>query len=79
MIQMSGPLSPEKELEKLREAFDSLNDVARGVETALAHIDLMNFGTAKDQLKAVKWHIGEVKKRLTEVGHNRKQTLTTQK
>ena len=75
MIQISGPLSPEKELENLREAYACLNDVSRGVEVALAHIDLMNFGTAKDQLKAVQWHVGEAKKRIKTVGGNRKGQL----
>jgi hypothetical protein len=79
MIQISGPLSPEKELETLREAYDALNDVSRGVETALADIDLMNFGHAKDQLKAVKWHVEQTTKKITAVGQNRNQTLATQK
>jgi hypothetical protein len=38
--------STDKELEWLREAYDSLKDVARGIESAQACIDSMNFGMA---------------------------------
>ena len=43
------------ELDKLREAYDSLKDVVRGIEAALACIDAMNFGMAKAHLNAAKW------------------------
>jgi hypothetical protein len=60
------------QLEKLREADESLNDVVRGIESAVEAIDSMNFGTAKDHLTAAKWHLGEAKKRITMVGQSTK-------
>ena len=67
------------ELEKLREAYDSLNDVVRGIESAVAAIDSMNFGTAKDHLNAAKSHAGEAKKKITMVGQGRNQKANRSK
>ena len=60
--------SKDNELEKLREAYDSLKDVVRGIESAQAAMDLMNFGMAKAHLKAAKWHTEQAKKAITVVG-----------
>ena len=56
------------ELDKLREAYDSLKDVVRGIESAQAAMDLMNFGMAKAHLNAAKWHTEQAKKAITVVG-----------
>ena len=56
------------ELDKLREADDSLNDVVRGIEAAMACIDAMNFGMAKAHLNAAKWHTDKAKKAIAVVG-----------
>jgi hypothetical protein len=61
------------ELEKLREACSSLNDVLRGMASAQACIELQNFGLAKDHLKAAQWHAGEVKKIITALGQSKNQ------
>jgi len=61
------------ELEKLREACASLNDVLRGIANAQDCIDLQNFGMAKDHLKAALWHAGEVKKIITALGQAKNQ------
>ena len=62
-----------KELEYLREAYDSLKDVVRGIESAQTCIDAMNFGVAKDHLKAARWHTEQAKKSLAVVGQAKNQ------
>ena len=54
--------SKDNELEKLREAYDSLKDVVRGIESGLVCIDAMNFGMAKAHLNAAKWHTDKAKR-----------------
>ena len=56
------------ELDKLREAYDSLKDVVRGIEAAQACIDAMNFGMAKAHLNAAKWHTEQAKNSIAVVG-----------
>ncbi len=63
--------SSNKELQHLREAYDSLKDVLRGIESALTAIDSMNFGMAKDHLNAAKWHTEQAKKSIAIVGQAR--------
>jgi len=67
------PASKDLELEKLREAYDSLKDVVRGIESAQAAIDSMNFGMAKDHLNAAKWHTEQAKKSIAIVGQGKTQ------
>jgi hypothetical protein len=56
------------EIEQLREACQSLNDVLRGIASAQACIELMNFGMAKDHLKAAEWHTRQAKKVISRLG-----------
>jgi DNA-binding FrmR family transcriptional regulator len=63
-----GKTGNDLELQKLREAYDSLKDVMRGIASAQACIDRMNFGMATDHLKAALWHAGEAKKAIAVVG-----------
>jgi len=59
------------ELRKLREAYDSLNDVVRGIESAVACMDVMNFGLARDYLNAAKWSTEQAKKSIAVVGKSK--------
>ena len=68
MIQISGPLPPEKELEKLREAHDSFKDVVRGIKSAICQIENRDFELAKAHLNAAKWHTEQAKKSIAVVG-----------
>ena len=65
------------ELEKLREACGSLNDVLRGIASAQDCIDLQNFGMAKDHLKAALWHAGEARKVITTMAVKTRQFKAT--
>ena len=60
------------EVEKLREACQSLNDVLRGIASAQACLELLNIGMAKEHLKAAQWHAGEAKKAIALVGQSLK-------
>ena len=59
------------EIDKLREAYQSLNDVLRGIASAQACIELMNFGMAKDHLKAAQWHTQQAKKVIADLGQTK--------
>ena len=61
------------ELEKLREAYDSLKDVVRSIEAAIGGIDAMNVGMAKAHLNAAKWHTEQAKKSIAVVGQAKNQ------
>jgi hypothetical protein len=57
----------ERELDKLREAYNSLNDIIRGIESAQHSMDALNFGMARDHLKVALWHAGQAKKSIAAV------------
>jgi hypothetical protein len=65
--------SKDNELEKLREAFQSLNDCLRGMSDAEACIDILNFGFAKEHLKAARWHAEQAKKVIATLGQSKNQ------
>ena len=69
--------SSEKEVEKLREAFQALNDCLRGLSQAEACIEILNFGLAKDHLKAAKWHANEAKKAIGVIGQSKNQKASS--
>jgi hypothetical protein len=66
------------ELEKLREACSSLNDVLRGIASAQDCMESQNFGMAKDHLKAALWHAGEAKKVITALGQAKRDKKLNQ-
>jgi hypothetical protein len=62
------PTSSEQELDKLREAYDSLKDVIRGIDGAKHCLDALNFGMARAHLNAAEWHCQQAKKAIAVVG-----------
>ena len=58
----------DSELERLREAYGSLKDVARGIQSALDCIDAKDLDLARAHLNAAKWHTEQAKKSITVVG-----------
>jgi hypothetical protein len=67
------PQSRDHELEQLREAFQFLNDCVGGMADAEACIDILNFGLAKDHLRAARWHASQAKKMIVSVGQSKNQ------
>jgi len=62
----------DSELEKLREAYSSLKDVARGIQSALACIEAKDLALARAHLNAAKWHTEQAKKSIAVVGSSQK-------
>jgi hypothetical protein len=67
------PTSREQELDKLREAYDSLKDVIRGIDGARHCLDALNFGMARAHLNAAEWHYQQAKKAIAVVGQAKNQ------
>jgi hypothetical protein len=76
MIGFTTGLTREKEIEKLREAMSSLNDLCRTIEAGIAQIDVMNFGMVGPNLKAATWHAEQAKKFIREVGQSKRPAVT---
>jgi hypothetical protein len=74
MIGFTSEIGREKELEKLREAMSSLNDLCRTIEAGITQIDVMNFGMVGPNLKAATWHAEQAKNLIREVGQSKKGT-----
>jgi hypothetical protein len=72
MIGFTGEMSKEKEIEKLREAMSSLNDLCRTIEAGISQIDAKNFGMVGPNLKAATWHAEQAKKFIREIGQSRR-------
>ena len=56
------------ELEKLREAWRSLNDLLKNLNNAEACLQNHDLKLTSDHLKVAKWSVGEVKKAIAAVG-----------
>jgi len=67
------PQSKDNELEKLREAWRSLNDLLENLENAEACLQNHDLKLTADHLKVAKWNVGEVKKAIKVVGQAKNQ------
>jgi hypothetical protein len=72
-----NPNAGAAEIDQLREACQSLNDVLRGIASAQACIELLNFGMAKDHLKAAEWHTRQAKKVIVDLGQAKNQKASS--
>ena len=67
------------ELEKLREAWKSLNALLKNIENAEACLANHDLTLTANHLNVAKWHVGEVKKAIKLIGQSKNQkgrTLT---
>ena len=60
--------SKDHELERLREAWHSLNDLLKNLNNAEACLNNPDLKLTADHLQVAKWNLGQVKKALTVVG-----------
>jgi hypothetical protein len=60
------------ELERLREAYSSLNDVTRNLASAQRCIKAQDQRMAEHHLRAAEWHAAQAKKTIAEVGKLKK-------
>ena len=56
------PQSKDNELEKLREAWKSLNDLQKNLANAEACLNNLDLKLTGDHLKVAKWNVAQVKK-----------------
>ena len=60
--------APVNEVEELRKAYGSLNDVSRNVASAQACLGKDDKRMAEHHLKAAEWHLDQAKKSIASVG-----------
>ena len=60
--------SKDDELEKLREAWRSLNDLLKNLSNAEACLKNLDLKLTADHLKVAKWNVAQVKKAIAVVG-----------
>ena len=65
--------SRDNELEKLRDAWRSLNDLLKNLTNAEACLKNHDLKLTADHLKVAKWNAGQVKKAITAVGQAKNQ------
>jgi len=73
------PQSNDDELEKLREAWRSLNDLLKNISNAEACLQNHDLKLTADHLKVAKWNVGEVKKALKAVGQAKAERANSHK
>jgi hypothetical protein len=61
------------ELEKLREAWKSLNALLKNIQNAEACLNNHDLKLTADHLHVAKWNIGEVKKAIKFIGQSKNQ------
>ena len=62
-----------KELDQLREAYRSLNDITRNLASAQKCLQKEDHRMAEHHLRPAEWHVGQAKQRIEAVGQS-KQT-----
>jgi hypothetical protein len=65
--------SKDDELEKLREAWRSLNDVLRNLRNAEAAVIIRDLNLIAAHLQVAKWNVEQVKKAIAFVGQSKNQ------
>ncbi len=65
--------SSPTELQRLREAYGSLNDVTRNLVNIEECLRKQDLRTARHYLRAAEWHVGQSKQRLASVGKSKPQ------
>jgi hypothetical protein len=65
--------SVEREIEKLREAWQSLNALLKNITNAEACLQNHDLELTADHLKVAKWSVDEVKRAIKAVGQSQNQ------
>ena len=64
----------DDELEKLREAWRSLNDLLKNLSNAEACLKNLDLKLTSDHIKVAKWNVSQVKKAIAMVGQSKSQS-----
>jgi hypothetical protein len=67
--------NPEKELETLREAWKTLNDILKNIAHAEACLHNHDLKLTADHLKVAKWNVEQAKKAIKVLGEAKKRYL----
>src|SRR4029450_6332060 len=67
-------VSPDKELEKLREAWRSLNDLMRNINSAEQSLKKGDLKLIAAHLKVARWNVEQVRKSIVFVGQAKRDT-----
>jgi outer membrane murein-binding lipoprotein Lpp len=67
-----SPRSPN-ELDQLREAYRSLNDVTRNLASAQKCLQKEDLRMAEHHLRAAEWHAAQAKQRIAAVGQQKSE------
>jgi len=59
------------ELDQLREAYRSLNDITRNLASAQKCLKQEDLRMADHHLRAAEWHVGQAKQKLATVGQSK--------
>ena len=59
------------ELDQLREAYRSLNDITRNLASAQKCLQKEDLRMAEHLLRAAEWHVGQAKQRIGAVGQGK--------
>jgi hypothetical protein len=65
--------APPNEIEALREAYSSLNDVARNLTSVAQCLKREDLRMADHHLRAAEWHVGQAKQRIEAVGQSKSE------
>jgi hypothetical protein len=63
--------APPNEIEALREAYGSMNDVARNLASVARCIKKQDLRMADHHLRAAEWHLDQAKEKIAAVGQAR--------
>ena len=64
---------PQSEVEQLRAAYKSMNDVARNIANAAKCIRNQDLKLADHHLRAAEWHLGEAKRMIVSIGQSKRK------
>ena len=73
MSSVGFTTSTEKELEQLREAWKTLNDLLKNLSNAEACLKNLDLKLTADHLKVAKWNVEQAKKAIKTVGQAKSQ------
>lgn len=65
---------PESEVEQLRSAYRSLNDVTRNLASVAKCVKGQDLKMAEHHLRAAEWHLGEAKRMIADLGQSKRKS-----
>jgi len=66
---------PESEVEQLRSAYRSLNDVTRNLVSVARCVKSQDLKLAEHHLRAAEWHLGEAKRTIAGLGQSKRESV----